>query len=1529
MNHIAHPAPASENADQEAMLAILQDARRRLEAHRKQRDETIAIVGMAGRFPGADDIDAFWRMLRSGESGLRPVSDEELENTGVSREEFSKPDYVKVWGSFENPAGFDAAFFGYSPRDAELLDPQQRVFLECAWSALEHAGYDSRAWPGRIGVYAGGSLNDNFNAIRRHPALRDSIDPIQAGLGNVNGMIASRVAYHLDLRGPGVGVQATCATSLVAVHLAARSLLAGECDMALAGGVAVGQPLPEGYIYKNEGIGSPDGLCRPFDAAAQGTVFTNGVGAVVLKRLSDAQADGDTILAVIRGSAIGNDGAARVGLTAPGVAGQTAVLEAALSAARIAPSDIDYVEAHGTATILGDPVELTSLNRVYGEALTAAGRQCALGSVKSNLGHMDAAAGIGGLMKIVLAMRNDYLPASINFSVPNPACNFETGPFRVLHEGRLWPASAERPRRAAISSFGMGGANAHLIVEEAPQQTDTPQEDEAAQLLCLSARTPAALDAMKAALANAIGADQPASLADIAYTLRVGRVPMDHRFAFVASTKQEAASLLTSGDAAGISGEPLSGEPQPVFMFPGQGAQYPGMARELHERDSTFRAAFDECVALMPENIDLRGALYGGAGDAAALDRTEVTQPALFAVEYALARMWLQKGLRPRAFIGHSIGEYVAACLAGVFSLADAVRLVCARGRLMQACQPGAMLSVMLSETEARTALQPGVEIAAVNGPRNCVLAGTHEAIEKLAADFDRRGLPGRLLRTSHAFHSFMMEPALAEFSAVLNSVTLNAPSVDIVSNVTGEWLTASQATDPAYWTEHLRKPVLFGPGLARALEIPDAVLLEVGPGVALSRLARQQLPANGHAIASLAEATNPGDAAEHVLRALGELWVAGVDIRKTEFNDGRKARRVGLPTYPFQRHSYLIRPVADAVSSPAPSTQRSGDIADWFYYPGWKRQANIAPLAGGDSRRKWLILNARAVMALIGTVPDGVDFVTVEAGEAFAETGSGYALAPAETGQYQALFEKLIADGGVPERIVNGFSLDPELAFRSTLALGRALAETGTAGIHLSVLTRGAQRITGSEDIDADAAMATGVTRVLQQELPELRCQIVDLPVQNSDVAAQGLRNLLLQPWSADTIESGLRGGHLWTRDYPASRIDEAESVPVLKEDATWLIAGDLVDGPALSCVSAIVRSLRGRAILAGRKGLPPAEEWERWLASHSPQHPVSQFIRALRDIGTPGRDYRLFSGDIADAQWLRTIIAEGEREFGPVHGVFHTAGMGDLYHCPLQQATPESHEGLFATKIAGIRALADALNGSRAAFVLVQSSLSTIVGGSGLAAYSAANGFLDAFVEARQGAKGATWQCINWDACAPYTQKEAGAGLFADAITPEEFWRVARTILSQPDVTRIVVTPGNLAARLDVANRPATAENVERPASHADGRQSVRAAYIAPRDPLEAAVASIMGELLGIERVGVDDNFFELGGHSLLAIQVVTRLRKQFDVDLPMRALLFEAPTAAGIAAVIREPVETARRERETLAALLDDIETAVAPK
>ncbi len=930
------PALLFEHPSAAALALALDAAPRPLPARGPRRGtdpgEPIAIVGMAGRFPGATDIEAFWRNLCEGRESITFFEEDALD-AAVPAALRADPAYVRARGVIDDVECFDAAFFGVSPLEAQLMDPQQRHFLEVAWLALEHAGHVPEQLAGPVGVF-GGMYNASY--YQRHVLARPDLI---ARLGELNTMLAnekdyltSRTAHKLGLNGPAVSVNTACSTSLVATAMAIDSLRAGACDLALAGGVAITCPPRSGYLYQEGAMASPDGHTRAFDARAAGTVFSDGVAVVALRRLSDAIADGDTVYAVIRAAAVNNDGAERASFTAPSPAGQAAVIAAAHDAAGIDARSISYVEAHGTATPIGDPIEIEGLTRAFRRSGADTG-YCAIGSLKSNVGHLVIAAGAASLIKTALALHRRILPPTIGFEQPNPQIDFAATPF--VPQARLapWPQGAG-PRRAGVSSFGFGGTNAHAVLEEFPR-TAVAAAARNMQLIVLCARTREALTESAARLADHLldsrdGGGAQQSLADVAHTLRAGRRRFAQRRFVVAASHADAAARLRDPSASRAD---IGAAPKLVFAFPGQGSQYAAMGSGLYASEPVFREACERCFTILAPLLgeDPRALLY--ADRAEALVATRITQPAVFVLEYALAQLWLHWGLKPTALIGHSVGEFVCAVLAGVMPLADALALVAERGRLMQSMPAGSMLSVRLPAAAMASRLPVSVSIAAENAPALCVVAGPTCDIEALQEQLAREHVATKRLVTSHAFHSPMMDPVVEPLAAALARISLHAPAIPIVSTVSADWLDAAQAISPRYWAEHLRRPVRFGPALAKALAGGDALMLEIGPRATLSALARQVVEGKHTrplAVASLAD--TPEGEPEAVAAALGQLWTLGIEPDWKAYRAGQARQRVALPGYPFARQRHWIDAtaahVALGIAAPAAAVERAPDAS-------------------------------------------------------------------------------------------------------------------------------------------------------------------------------------------------------------------------------------------------------------------------------------------------------------------------------------------------------------------------------------------------------------------------------------------------------------------------------------------------------------------------------------------------------------------------------------------------------------------------
>ncbi len=890
----------------------------------------IAIIGMAGRFPGAENIDEFWQNLHDGVESIVKLSDEELRSLGVDPTLLNAPNYVNVAGLIPKIQEFDASFFDYSPREAQVIDPQQRFYLECAWTALENAGYQPHSDKYTIGVYGGiapstyllnNILQNNDLAEGR---LIESAAWLQAFVGNTGDFLTTRVAYKFNLTGPAINLQTGCSTSLVAVHMACQSLLRGECDIALAGGVSIQQKA--GYLYEEGMIFSPDGHCHAFDASAKGMVGGDGVAIVVLKPLKQAIADGDHIYATIKGSAINNDGNLKVGFTAPGVDGQTAVIAAAQRDAGIEPETITYIETHGTGTPLGDPIEIAGLTQAF-RAKTDKKGYCAIGSVKTNVGHLNTAAGVTGLIKATLSLKHQQIPPSLNFEKPNPEIDFANSPFYVNTKLSAWERNGS-PRRAGVSAFGFGGTNAHVVLEEWDDTTRKSKttlrlgsvtSQKSKELLVLSAKTASALDTATSNLATHLKQNPEINLADVAYTLSIGRVGFNHRRIVVVSDIEDAVNTLNTVDKKRVFTNSGTIKPRSVvFMFSGQGSQYVNMARELYETEAYFQEQVDLCCEILQPHLgfNLRDVLYPSADEietaTAKLTQTATTQPALFVIEYAIAQLWMKWGITPVAMIGHSIGEYVAATLAGVFSLEDALALVAARGQLMESMPSGSMLAVPLPENEVQPLLAgTSLQIAVINSPSNCVVSGTKPAIEAFAQQLAEKDIEGRFLHTSHAFHSQMMEEILEPFTDKVKQIRLNVPKIPFVSNVTGTWITEEDAINPSYYAQHLRQAVRFADGVKQFFDNSEQILLEVGPGRTLSTLA-QRHPDKPKEQITLTSVRHPQDEysdVSFILNNLGQMWLAGLEINWSAFYGEEPHYRVPLPTYPFERKRYWVEP--------------------------------------------------------------------------------------------------------------------------------------------------------------------------------------------------------------------------------------------------------------------------------------------------------------------------------------------------------------------------------------------------------------------------------------------------------------------------------------------------------------------------------------------------------------------------------------------------------------------------------------------
>ncbi len=1431
----------------------------------------IAIIGMAGRFPGADTIDAFWDNVRQGVESIKRFTTKELENAGVDRELLNDEDYVGARGVLSDVAGFDAGFFGFSPREAEVMDPQQRLFLEIAWEALESAGYNPETFPGRIGCFAGVTRSEYFiNNIMTNPQLERALGPFQIMLLNDKDFLPTRVAFKFNLRGPAINVQTACSTSLVAVHQACRSLINGECDQALAGGVSVQVPQVSGYLYNEGGIHSPDGHVRAFDAEAKGMVVSSGAGVVLLKRLDEAIADGDNIQAVIKATAINNDGANKVGYTAPSVAGQAEVIAETHAVAGINAESVTYIETHGTGTHLGDPIEIAALTKAFRYGTNKTG-YCRIGSLKSNVGHLDSAAGVAGLIKTALSLKHKLMPPSLHYKNPNPDIDFESTPFVVNTDLHVWE-HGDTPRRAGVSSFGIGGTNAHALMEEFTGKVESDAGRDF-HVLTLSARTPDALQSHRENLLSHLKKNEDQNLADVAFTLMTGRKLFANRCALVVDSVADAVAILENGETKKIHTGFESKQPKPVvFMFSGQGAQYPQMGRDLYENEPYFKEQVDHCAELLKPwfGSDIRDLIYPDTNDegerkaaAAKLNETQNTQPALFVIEYATAKTWLHWGVKPQFMMGHSIGEYVAACLAGVMSLEDALRVVTVRGRLMFAQPTGSMLAVPMPAGDVEPKLPANLTVAAINMPSRCVVAGPTEAIEAFKNTLEAEEIKSTMLHTSHAFHSAMMDGMLEEFTNEVRKVKRNAPTIPYVSNLTGTWITAEQATDPTYYAQHLRQAVRFADGVEALLEKGDLILLEVGPGKALATFARGQVRRKGDSkvITSLRHPKDQLSDARFFQEALAQLWVEGVGFDHNTLFANQKRCRVPLPTYPFERRRFWVEPKKEtakakpkqlptprksaAVSSSGPEKHTSLD--DWFNIPIWKQSTPPASYSIdrlGDKRAPWLVFADECGLGhkLVEQLErDGVRLVTVIQGDRYEQLGRDhYAINPKEQNDYMTLLRELTAANIVPRNIIHLWSVTPSRLFRrrkafaddcqnfgfySLIWLAQAIDEANLLDpIKMFVISNHMQEIVGGDLTDPEKATLLGPLKVIPREYPHIATRSIDIafghgPNGNEAQIVEQLLSEVTGPKSDQVL--AWRGNNRWVQSYETMNIEPLSGPRGLRPAGVYLITGGL-GGIGLVIAEFLARTVQAKLVLLGRSAFPKREDWEKYLAQHDENDRTSQKITRLKQLEALGADVMVASSDVTDTDKLREIADQASYRFGTIHGVVHAAG---LYpNGMIAGLTRENTANMLAAKVYGTLALDEVFSDRTLDFMVLFSSTSTILANMGFADYCAVNAFLDAFSFYRNSQERKPTLAINWDGwrevgmavdmTLPPEQQEAHNRRLATMMSNQDGVEAFHRALSVKNLPQIVVSPFDLTTMLaDIKNFMAAQSQIEAP--------------------------------------------------------------------------------------------------------------------
>ncbi|MBU8665451.1 amino acid adenylation domain-containing protein [Virgibacillus pantothenticus] len=1494
----------------------------------KTSKNDIAVIGMAGRFPGAKNLKEYWDNLKNGVESVSFFSDEELIDSGIDSELLKNPNYVKASAIIDGVENFDSEFFGYTHMDAEMMDPQVRIFHECAWHAFEDAGYSPSKTEGLVGVYAGASSNVFWEFLGNLQSA-DGSARFESGQLNDKDYLNSHISYKFNLKGPSISVFTACSTNLVAIHLACKDLINRECDTALSGGVSLSLPQVKGYMYEEGMIGSPDGHCRAFDAEAKGTILGNGVGCVILKRLDDAVADGDHIYAVIKGSAINNDGSQKVGYSAPSVEGQASVIRKAHQDAKVSPESITYIETHGTGTVIGDPIEIEGLKKAFN---TTKRNYCAIGSVKTNIGHLDSAAGIASFIKTVLAIKNKQLPPSLHYTRSNPAIQFESSPFYVNNKLQDWKSN--KPLRAGISSLGIGGTNAHIILEEAPitsREETHSKVSKPHKLVVLSAKSEEALAKQGKNLINYLKENDTCNLEDVCYTLQLGRERFKYRRTLVCSdVKDLIKGLEEENSRKSHRYYSKVDNKRAIFMFPGQGSQYINMGKELYQKEPAFRDELDHCLKLVEDehHLKLKEILYPEVDSYESkelIKNTSLAQPLIFSFEYALAKTLIKFGIKPHSMIGYSFGEYVAACLAGVFTLEEALRLVVLRGKLMEELPPGAMLSVPVTEDEIKPFLTEDISLAVVNGS-SCIVSGTTVAIDQLESLMKSKKYFCTKVPVTHASHSSLTDSILQTFGEEVKKIDLKVPTIPYLSNVTGDWITPEEATNHNYWISHLRETVRFGDGVEKLVQIKHGIFLEVGPGQDLSGIVRRYIESNGeeNIIPFVRNRAIQISDTYYFYSKIGSLWLYGFPINWRNIWGTDQRTRVSLPTYPFEKNRYwklmdnylngnMIKMLNEVGNQKKP-------IKDWFYSPQWKYQKHQVIHNFGDRSEKCLVFKGTSKFndKLVKKLAANQETVSVEFSTSFEKISTHlYRINAYDKKDYEKLFLELDKDRLLPDKIIHSWSLgevqdSSEQLYRgfySLMYIVKAVHEHSiTSKIKLEVITNDIHDITGDENLSSEKSILIGLCKVIPQEYVNIKCRCIDINIteQNDKL----LEHLMIEMHS-DITETMIayRNNRRLIQTFEELSLPDKEygGSTIFKDDGVYLIVGGL--GNIGSVISRyIAQQVKAKIVLTGRTQLPDRQEWE--LITNKDIYDKIDKIKRLEDEGA---EVLSISADVSELKQMKAAINEILLKYGKLDGVIYAAGITEGESLDtISRITNSQCELQFQAKMHGLRNLELVLEDLQLDFCVLFSSLASILGGLGFSAYASANVFVDTFVTQHNKKHDVRWLSIDWDAWESDGKQKDSYTTTLEQYTMsfEEGLEAFERLLTNNINGQVVISTGDLYTRIEQwINLETTQINDNNPSetlSIKGARPNLLNEYVAPRNSVEKKLVEIWERFFLIDGIGVLDNFFDLGGDSLKGITLIARIHKELNVKLPLDKI-FNHPTIEGFAKFITKSKES----------------------
>ncbi|NIM15676.1 MAG: acyltransferase domain-containing protein [Candidatus Aminicenantes bacterium] len=1528
---------------------------------RKQTGLEIAVIGMAGRFPGATNLEEFWNNLKDGIESIAFFGDEELKEAGVGSSFLKDPNYVKANGELQDKDHFDNSFFGYSPKEAEIMDPQIRVFHECAWEVLEEAGYVPDSYNGLIGIYAGGSDNFSWRALEALKGLGTDLGTFGRSILNIGFYLSTRVSHKLNLKGPSLTFFNACSTSLVAIHLACRALLMGECDMALAGGVSITNHTKRGYTYEEGMIMSPDGHCRTFDTNACGSVYGEGVGIVALKRFKEAIKDGDTIHAVIKGSAVNNDGINKASFTAPGP-GIASIVKKALKVAHVNTEDISYVEAHGTATHIGDTLEVKALKQAFNSDVKG---YCRIGSVKTNIGHLDTAAGVAAFIKTILALEHKAIPPSLHFKKPNPDIDFENSPFVVNTELSEWRnGNGKGPLIAGVNGFGIGGTNVFVVLEEAPEIESSPEEEKECsewKIILLSARSEPALNKTTENFKEYLESNPNVNFADVVYTLQVGRKAFQYRRMLVCSSIKEAIEVLSTPASRKIKTFLSRVENREIiFMFSGLGSQYVNMGLELYQKERIFRQELDRCLEILEPlmGYDIKEILYPGLHTPTAshpsvsrrdsnptvadINQAEITQPIIFIFEYALAKLLMKWGIKPQAMIGYSFGEYVAAAVSGVFSLEDALKMVVLRGRLIQEVSPGAMLSVPLSCEEVTPDLPDELSLAIDNGS-SCVVAGPDAAVADFEHQMKEKKVLCMRLKASRAIHSKMMGAILAEFQEICRQVTLNKPQIPYISNVTGTWISDEEAVSPVHWAKHLRETVRFADGIKELTRKTGAIFVEIGPGRDLSALLMRYIDNNSdqHALSLVRQPEQDISDVYFLMSKLGQLWLYGREIDWREFYGEEKRHRIPLPTYPFQRQQFCIegdpfQMAQQMLSEGSPNAQKL-EVSDWFYVPSWKRTPAISQRESENSDQT-MPADCLVFMdednwgkTLVKQLENKHQDVTIiRAAQMFRKINNReYTINPADDNQYEKLFSNIREEKGVfPGKMIhlwnvttkktddlNLESIDSllDLGYYCLLNIARAIGKLNIEDdIDITVVTNNMQEVVGQDQRCPEKATLLGPVKTIPKEYGNISLRSIDirLPQTGREEEEKLIECLIKEFFSKDHEPViAFRNHFRWIQTYEPVRLEKSESETWrLKDGGIYLVTGGL-GGIGYVLAQQIVRSVRNpKLILTGRTKLPEPGKWDQWLEDHDEEDSISAKITKVRGLEGMGAKVLVVSGENSNLEQMQQVISRAEEQFGPINGVVHSAGLPD--GAMIQVRTREQSEIVFSSKLKGTLILAMLLKHVKLDFFVLCSSIDSIMSNAGHVGYCSANSFLNAFATYKfnkdkvftTAISWPRWQSLGMAVIQENLHKELKGYDLSGGLEIEDGIDAFSRILGE-NLPQVAVTSNDLGRAYERDKTVGTEAFMAEFDAADDApenlfqRPDLTSEYVAPQNETQQSLARIWQTLFGIEKIGIQDDFFELGGDSLKVVITISKIHKELDVEIPVSEF-FNTPNIQDLA-------------------------------